>query len=169
MKGSNTKSFNVIGKVLLKKVRFLVLFQPVFWRQFDCLNHEILIAKLNAYDLTSPALKFIRNYSSNEKQRVPVNDSYSLWQDILFGVPQDTILGCFLFNILLGDLLFTLNHTEIANYADGFAPYALSDDIDDLIASLEKCLKDLLKWFNCNLRKSNPDNCHLLVSSREKI
>ena len=103
MKGSNTKSFNVIGKVQLKKVRFLGLYQPVFWRQFDCLNYEILIAKLNTYDLTSPTLKFIRNYSSNEKQRVPVNDSYSLWQDILFGVPQDTILGCFLFNILLGD------------------------------------------------------------------
>ena len=42
-------------------------------------------------------------------------------------------------------------------------------DIDDLMASLEKYLKDLLKWFDDNLRESNPDNCHLLVSSREII
>ena len=75
--------------------------------------------------------------------------------------------GSSFFNILLGDLFFTLNHKEIANYADDFAPYAVSDDIDDLMASLEKYLKDLLKWFDDNLRKSNPDKCHLLVSSRE--
>ena len=77
------------------------------------------------------------------------------------------ILGPLFFSILLGDLFFKLNHKEIANYADDFAPYAVSDDIDDLMASLEKYLKDLLKWFDDNLRKSNPDKCHLLVSSRE--
>ena len=41
--------------------------------------------------------------------------------------------------------------------------------MDDLITSLEKSSKDLLKWFDDNLMKSNPDQCNLLVSSREKI
>ena len=31
-------------------------------KAFDCLNHELLIAKLNAYGFTLPALKLIRNY-----------------------------------------------------------------------------------------------------------
>ena len=33
-----------------------------------CLNHELLIAKLNAYGFTLPALKLIHNYLSNRKK-----------------------------------------------------------------------------------------------------
>ena len=47
-------------------------------KAFDCLNHELLIAKLNAYGFTLPALKLIHNYLSNRKQRVRVNDLLSL-------------------------------------------------------------------------------------------
>ena len=113
-------------------------------KAFECLNHERLTVKLNAYGFTLPALKLIHNYLSNRKQRVRVNDSHSLWQDILFGVPQGSILGPLLFNIILADLFFTLN-TEIANYADDTTPYAVSDNIDYLISSSEKSSKGLLK------------------------
>ena len=98
----------------------------------DCHNHELLIAKLNACGFTLPALKLVHNYLSNRKQRVRVNDSYSLWQNILFGVPQGSIWGSLLFNIFLAHLLFTLNNTEIANFADDTTPYAVSDNKDDL-------------------------------------
>ena len=47
--------------------------------------------------------------------------------------------------------------------------YAVSDNIDDLIASLKKFSKDLLKWFDDNLIKSNSDKCHFLVSPYKKI
>ena len=95
---------------------------------FDCLNHKLLTAKLNAYGFTLPALKLIYNYLSNRKQRVRVNDSNSL---------EDSILGPLLFNIFLADLCFTLNNTEIANYADDTTLYAVSDNIDDLISSMK--------------------------------
>ena len=72
-------------------------------------------------------------------------------------------MGPLLFNIILADLFFTLNNTEIANYADDIMPYTVSDSIDDLISSLEGSSKDLLKWFDHNLMKSNPDRCNLLV------
>ena len=34
---------------------------------------------------------------------------------------------------------------------------------------MKKSSKDLYKWFHNNFMKSNPDKCHLLVSSCEKI
>ena len=74
-----------------------------------------------------------------------------------------------LFNIFLADLFFTLNNTEIINYADDTMPYPISDNMDGLLTSLEKPSKDLLKCFDDNFIKSNPDKCHLLVSSCKKI
>ena len=85
-------------------------------KAFHCLDHELLIAKLNACGFTLPALKLIQNYLSDRKQRVWVNNSSSLCQDILFGVPHDSILGPLLLNIFQADLFFTLKNTEIANY-----------------------------------------------------
>ena len=102
---------------------------------FDGLNHELLIVELYEFDFTLPALKLIHNYLSNRKQKVRVNDSYSLWPDILLGVPQGSILSPLLLNIFPADLCFTLNDTEIANYADDTTPYAISDNINDLISS----------------------------------
>ena len=66
---------------------------------FDCLDHELLIFKLNAYGLNLPALKLIHDYLSNRKQRTKINSSYCSWHEIIFGVPQGSILGSLLFNI----------------------------------------------------------------------
>ena len=46
-------------------------------KAFDCLNHDFLIAKLNAYGFSLPALRLIHDYLSNRKQRTRINNSYS--------------------------------------------------------------------------------------------
>ena len=47
----------------------------VFSTTFDCLNLGLLIAKLNAYGLSLPALKLIHDYLLNRKQRTRKNNS----------------------------------------------------------------------------------------------
>ena len=46
-------------------------------KAFDCLNHNLLIAKLEAYGFSRSALKLVYNYLSNRKQRVKVNGKFS--------------------------------------------------------------------------------------------
>ena len=77
-------------------------------------------------------------------------------------------MGPLLFNIFLADLFLTFSNKEIANYADDTTPYAVSGNIDDLIASLKKS-NDLLQWFDDIFVKSNPEKYHLLLSSCGKI
>ena len=66
---------------------------------FDCLNHDLMIAKLNAYGFSTSALKFKLSYLSRSKQRVKINCSFSEWETTSVGVPQGSVLGLLLFNI----------------------------------------------------------------------
>ena len=56
-------------------------------KAFDCLNHDLLIAKLDAYGFEKNSLNFIYDYLKERKQRTKVNNSYSSWKDIQYGVP----------------------------------------------------------------------------------
>ena len=54
-------------------------------KAFDCLSHELIIAKLNAYGFSLSALKLMQSYLSERKQRTKINQAYSSWEEILIG------------------------------------------------------------------------------------
>ena len=78
-------------------------------KAFDCIDHELLIAKLHAYGFDYDALKFIYSYLKERKQRTKINSSYSSLAEILFGVPQGSILGPLLFNTYICDLFYDID------------------------------------------------------------
>ena len=84
------------------------------------------------------ALNFIYNCLRNRTQRTKIDNPYSSWQNILYGVPQGSILGPLLFNIDLCDLFLTMNNEDIANYADDNTPYVSGKNIDEVVRFLEE-------------------------------
>ena len=61
-------------------------------KAFDCIAHDLLVAKLAAYGFSDTALRYIYSYLSNRKQCVRINNTYSSYQKIISGVPQGSVL-----------------------------------------------------------------------------
>ena len=60
-------------------------------KAFDCIVHDFLTAKPEAYGFSCEALKVMYNYFKDMKHRTKENDSFCDFIDLLLGVPQGSI------------------------------------------------------------------------------
>ena len=109
-------------------------------KAFDCLNHELLLAKLNAYGFSIDAIKMVHSNLTGRRRRVKVNGSFSSWKETKLGVPQGSVLGPLLFNIFINDIFLLLNETQICNYADDTTIYCSHMELQEVTLRLEKKL-----------------------------
>ena len=61
-------------------------------KAFDCLQHDILLAKLNAYGFDYKSLKLISSFLSNRKYGTKINSSFSEWKHLLIGCLRSLII-----------------------------------------------------------------------------
>ena len=106
-------------------------------KAFDWLLHDLLLAKLAAYCIDYDSLIFIQSYLSERKQRAKVNNAYSIYSDILYGIPQGSLLGPLLFSIFISDMFYDIDNCDIASYADDDTPYTSDFNLEEVIQMLE--------------------------------
>ena len=126
----------------------------IFW---CCLNGLIksfwlhtlwlLIAKIYAYGFFINAVKFFYSYLKRRKQNVKISNTHSVFQVLLFGVPQGSILGSLLFNIFINDLNLWITKTDLLNFADDNAIATAERTIENLLSTLETESQAAIEWF----------------------
>ena len=134
-------------------------------KAFDCMRHDLLIAKLVAYGFDQLLLCSIFSQLSDRAERTKVNNAYSSYINIKYGVPQAFISGPHTFNIDICDLFQWGYKCDIVSYAHDNTQYTSDISLNWDLEKLELSTHDLFRWFKENHMKTNPDKCHLLVTT----
>ena len=87
---------------------------------------------------------------SKSQNRTKIGSPYSLWEEIVSGVPQGSILGPLLFNIFLCDLFLSIENNYFTNYADDTTPYVIGNNPDKVVSELKDITEKLFTWISQN-------------------
>ena len=135
-------------------------------KAFDCVPHDLLIAKMHAYNFDRETLTLFFTYLKNRQQGVKVNNCIHSYLMIISGVPQGTILGPILFNLFINDITLFLKSSSLSNYSDDNTISAFENTLKELINTLEKESNIAIKWLEVNDMIANPDKCQAIIINR---
>ena len=107
------------------------------------------------------------DYLSNRKQRAKINEIFSCWNVIEYGVPQGPILGPLSFDIYLCDFFYFSEDLDIASYTDDTTIYKVKENKECVINILEASSLSLFTWLNNNFMKAKSGKVHRLLSCSE--
>jgi hypothetical protein len=131
-------------------------------KAFDCINHNILLTKLEFYGVAGTILKLIKFHLEHRYKKVILDNnlpnSNSDWGKIWHGVPQRSILGSLLFLLYINDLPKIVNdNAEVVLYVDDTSIIITTLNPTNFTNSANKTLQDINKWFTINLLSLNAD------------
>ena len=135
-------------------------------KAFNCLPHDLLIAKLAAYGFDRKTLKLFHSYQKDRKQVVKIKGFVGILKEIISGVPQGSILGPILFNRFINDLFYFVDGENLHNFADDNTLSDQADGIGELAESLQYLCEVANDWMDQNNMIANPSKFHAILLSK---
>ena len=138
-----------------------------FRKAFDCVDHEILVAKLARANLGPDALNWVKDYLMDRQQRVLANNILSDYLKVQQGVPQGSTLGPLFYIIYANDIPDNLE-SNVSLYADDTALFTSSKDSNTIITKLQADMDRLKTWCHNNRLTVNAEKTKILIFGNKK-
>ena len=140
-----------------------------FTKAFDCVDHRILLKKLDHYGTRGVCFDWLSSFLSERKQFVYFNRTKSTNSQLTHSVPQGSILAPLLFNIYINDIVNCTYHLKTILYADDSCLYSSGKSLLNLINDINIDLINVNKWLNTNKLTLNIDKSHFIISRNKQI
>lgn len=125
-------------------------------KAFDTVSISALVNKLDVIGVRGTALKIFGDFLCNRRQQVKIGNYVSSDENVVYGVPQGSILGPSLFLVYINDLcLQPLCNGKIFTYADDTAVIFHGETWDEVRRIAENGLHRLGQWLGANLLTLN--------------
>ena len=136
---------------------------------FDTVDHNKLLSILEMeFGITGTALKWFKSFLIGRTQRVRINDSFSDCLNVIFGVPQGSVLGPVLFNIYSRSLYDIISRAgfSTSGYADDSNArnsFSLIFQHSIITKHLPELMNQITQWMNSFFLKINPDKTEIIL------
>ena len=137
-------------------------------KAFDCIPHDLLLAKLAAYGIDDNLILYIHSYLLNRKQCVCINNILSEFNKVISVVPQGYIVGPILFNCFFNDFNYFINNANVHNFTDDNTLTTFAQNVGTLISILESESKIAIVWFETNKMIVNPGKFQSIIIDKKK-
>ena len=134
-------------------------------KAYDCLSHDLSVAKLKAYGFTKESLQLISYYLSYHKQRTKTGSAYSDWTNVVRRIPQCSILGPLPFN----DIFLSIEKSDICNFTDDNTLYSHDSNLPLILNNFEHDMMNLLYWFKINSLKADPGKFKFMILGKSIV
>ena len=136
---------------------------------FDTVDIDLLINILETeIGISGTALKWFESFLRGRKQKVRINGQLSSEIDVMFGVPQGSVLGPFLYNIYTRSKydVFSKHGFKSSGFADddnGRKRFSLCFQYDILKNSIDESMQDIINWMHIHHLKINTDKTDIVL------
>jgi hypothetical protein len=136
-----------------------------FSKAFDTVNHRLLLEKLKILGFSQIARDWVESYLTDRYQQVVVKDDCSPWAKIKNGVPQGSILGPTLFNILVSDMRQIIVFNSHHGYADDVQLHKSTtvENLNNSITEINQDLSSISKFCRNSALTINEKKCHYII------
>lgn len=168
--GTNTALSEIVDRILCdmnNRKKCTGLFMDLS-KAFDCVNHEILLNKLERMGIRGVALKLFESYLTDRQIIVSANETLSSSKKINISVPQGSVLGPILHLLYVNDLCKLQLRGHLALFADDTSTFYSSNSFETNMESINEDMAKINEYFRINKLTLNLKKTHYINFGRSK-